>query len=182
MIAQDVDSLVADTSFYIVYVPRYEVSIGVEHSNVPAIFLSNAYIPDNYEVEWRVKNRTYMQAGLFAVSASDVPGEYFFTNGFGVYTGASLKLFLFKNAYFNATWNLIYDQYGKSDSVHNWSISTGPTAAFEYFVTDRFSLRLDAFNVNIAVGSPEGFSHIFYTVHRLLGLGVRYNFDVGRGN
>lgn len=177
--AQVIDSaMVEDSSISIAYIPKYDWSIGLEHSYIPGIFTQNAYFPDNLEVAWWLKQRFYMQAGLFFQSADTVPGTTFFTHGFAIYGGATLKLFLFPNAYFTPSLNLTFDKYPDNTVLEQWSISIGPTASFEYFLSNRVSLRADLFNVNIGIASPYFFSDFpVITLHRILGLGVRYSFN-----
>lgn len=177
--AQVIDSTTAeDSSFYIAYIPKYDWSFGIEHSYVPGIFTQNAFFPDNLEVSWWLNQRFYLQAGIFAESADTVPGTTFFTHGWAIYGGTSLKLFLFRNGYFTPSMNIYFDKYPVNSVLQEWSVSIGPTAAFEYFISNRISLRADLFNVNIGIASPFFFKDFpVITLHRFLGLGVRYSFN-----
>ena len=177
--AQVIDSTTAeDSSFYIAYIPKYDWSFGIEHSYIPGIFTQNAFLPDNIEVSWWLNQRFYLQAGIFAESADTVPGTTFFSHGFSIYAGTTLKLFLFSNAYFTPSFNLYFDKYPANTVLETWSIALGPTASFEYFLSNRVSLRADLFNVNIGIASPFFFSDFpIITLHRFLGLGIRYSFN-----
>jgi hypothetical protein len=177
--AQVIDSTAAeDSTFYIAYIPKYDWSLGIEHSYIPGIFTQNAFRPDNLEVSWWLNQRFYLQAGIFSASADTVPGTSFFTHGFAIYAGTTLKLFLFRNGYFTPSLNIYFDKYPANAVLEDWSIALGPTASFEYFISDRISFRADLFNVNIGIASPFFFSDFpVITLHRILGLGVRYSFN-----
>ncbi len=177
--AQSSDTIAeSDTLYNVVFIPKYEVSVGIEHSYIPGIFVAQAFAPDNFEIQWWLKQRFYLQSGIFSASTDDVPGTSFFKSGFGAYAGITMKLFLFRNAYFTPSVNLYFDKYGQ-DSNQEWSLAIGPTASFEYFIFNRLSLRGDLFNINIAASHPNFTGDgPFLTIHRFLGLGVRYNFDL----
>lgn len=162
--------------------PKYYQAISVEYSYVPGIFIYGNFYPDNLEYSLRVGKKVYVQAGLFCNNADEVPGESFFKNGFAVYGGSAMKFFLFRHhgflhgsAYFTPSVNLYVDFYGKNSIEYDASITAGPTLAVEYYFSDRISLRIDVLNVNIGVGVP--YNDFVGTVHRVLGIGLRYNFD-----
>jgi len=168
-----------DTSlYYISYIPKYSWSVGIEHSYIPVIFTESAYLPDNIEVSFWLKQQFYFQVGVYTQPADTIPGLLLFSRGFAAYAGVTMKLFLFRNAYFTPSLNLCFDKYPR-ENTKDWSLTIGPTASFEYFILNRFSLRADLFNVNIGFRTPdvsENFPTV--TIHRLLGLGIRYNFDL----
>lgn len=163
--------------------PYYHHAVSIEHSYIPGIFLYGYFLPDNIEYSLRISKKVYLQAGLFAQNAEEVPGESFFKTGFAVYSGATMKFFLFRNNgflagsfYFTPSLNLYADYYGPEYSLYDWTFTLGPTVAAEYIFSDRVSLRFDAINVNLGIGFPYG--DFVGTVHRFLGLGVRYNFGL----
>ena len=178
--AQVSDSLPEeDTSYYIVYIPKHSWSVGIGYTSVPAIFTEGAFLPNSFEVQWWLKQQFYLQVGAFAQGEGVVPDNYFFNKGFGVYAGATFKLFLFPKAYLIPSLNIYYDQY-PDDHGGGWSISTGPTASFEYFLGNRFSLTADLLNISygyISTGNDFQTSTQI-TIHRALGLCARYNFDL----
>ena len=149
-------------------------AISIEHSYIPGIFIYGAFIPDNFEYAHRITRKLYLQGGVFAQSADEIPGETFFTTGFGLYAGATMKFHLFKEAYFTPALNIYFD-YDAENIFYRETFTIGPTVAFEYFLSNRFSLRLDLLNVNFGIGLPEG--DVVGTVHRLIGIGGRYNFS-----
>jgi hypothetical protein len=189
--AQEIDSTALDSSYNIVYIPKYEWSIGLEHSYVPGIFIPDGSTPDNVEIAGWITQRYYWQAGAFHVHAIDqfieadsvlnlpadtISKSVYFQAGYAFYVGTALKLFLFRNAYFTPSLNLYFDKY-EGNPNENWLISIGPTAAVEYFIFNRISIRADFFNFNFGVGGSGNF---LVTTHRILGLGIRYNFDIKR--
>jgi len=155
--------------------PRYNLAVSIEYSYVPGIFLYGAFYPDNLEFTGRISQKVCLQGGIFAQSGDQVPGESFFEDGFAIYIGGTMKFFLFKNCYFTPAANVYVDVY-KNTVLDDWSITIGPTLAFEYFFSDRFSLRLDVINVNIGIGFPN--TDLIGTLHRLAGVGVKYNFNL----
>lgn len=189
--AQVPDSTAAnDTLFYYTYIPKYEWSVGIEHSYIPGMFAQDAFYPDNIEISFWAHQRLYLRAGAFHIGSitqinpSDpnlnIPGDtvskaVYFQAGSFFYAGGTLKLFLFRNAYFTPSIDFYFDKYSITEP-DSWSISVGPSAAIEYFISNRFSLRADLFNINIGIGSSGKFPLL--TTHRILGLGVRYSFDM----
>ncbi|MEO5673245.1 MAG: hypothetical protein ABIQ74_01230 [Chitinophagales bacterium] len=180
---------VGDSSYYIAYIPKYECSAGIAHSYLPGIFTNGGFYPDNLEFSGWINQRLYWQAGIFflhsvteiipADSLLNIPADTslksaYFQPGYAFYAGTTLKLFLFKNAYFTPALNLFFDKY-QGDTRERWSVTMGPVAAFEYFVSNRFSLRADLFSFNLGIGSSGTF---LITTHRVLGIGLRYSFDV----
>jgi hypothetical protein len=67
--------------------PVYSHAVSIEHSYIPAIFLYGAFIPDNIEYSGRISNRIYLQGGIFAQNADEIPGETFCYRGFAAYAG-----------------------------------------------------------------------------------------------
>jgi len=169
-----------DTSVIINYIPKYSWTVGIEYSYVTQIFQSPAtYYPDNFEVEWWIKNRLYGEAGIHLYSQyhKSTGNEY---EGFSTYAGATFKLFMFRNAYFTPAWSIYFEPNSNSSDTVGSFLGTGPTAAFEYFIKNRLSFRLDLVNLTFGYHfSPDpGESGTKITTYRVLGLGVRYNFDL----
>lgn len=178
--AQQMDVTGADTAIVINYIPKYSWSVGIEHSFIPQLFQQPAqYIPDNFEVQWWLGNRIYGEAG-FHVFTYDSKNHETKTDGYAIYLGATAKLFLFPHAYFTPAWSLYYEQKSEATDSGGFIISTGPTAAFEYFIGNRFSLRLDLVNLSYGYYSSqkENLRGGQFSVYRALGLGARYNFDL----
>src|SRR5437762_2220937 len=62
--AQVADSTAAeDTFYYYTYIPKYEWSVGVEHSYIPGILKKDAFYPDNIEISFWLHQRLYFRAG-----------------------------------------------------------------------------------------------------------------------
>lgn len=156
-------------------IPVYPFAISIEHSGIPAIFSYGDFIPDNFEVAARISKQWYLQSGIvnwYYEREFDSPyADHIF------YAGITFKLYLFKHAYFTPQWNLSY-----SKSQFHDLFSTGPTVSFEYFIHDRFSLRLDLFNANIGPSGTDNFGKQYweFQIYRFLGLGFRYNFNIGK--
>ena len=155
--------------------PLYHHAVSIEHSYIPGIFIDGAFIPDNIEYTGRITQKLYLQGGVFAQNADEIPGATFFTTGFAFYAGATVKFYLFRHTYFTPALNLYYDHY-RENVLYQATITIGPTVAFEYFISDRLSLRLDAVNINIGIGLPN--ADFVGTVHRFIGIGCKYNFDL----
>jgi hypothetical protein len=155
--------------------PFYYNAISIEHSYLPAVVIYEYLLPDNIEYSQRISKRIYLQAGFFTENADEVPGKDFFENGFAVYAGGSMKFYLFRHAYFTPALNIYYDVYGQKNVIYDGSFTIGPTIAFEYFISNRFSLRLDVVNLNVGAGIPNG--DFLGTVHRYFGVAGRYNFN-----
>ena len=169
-----------DSTTVINYIPKYSWSMGIEHSFVPQIFQEPAqYIPENLEVQWWMGNRLYGEAGFHIFNAT-YKNKGLVYDGFAVYVGATFKLFMFPNAYFTPTWSIYYEQTPDGDDSPGRIVSTGPTAAFEYFIANRFSVRLDLVNLSYGYffAEKENESGGQFAVYRAIGLGLKYNFDL----
>lgn len=170
----------ADTGIVVNYIPKYSWSVAIEHSYVPQIFQEPAqYIPDNFEVQWWMVNRVYGNAGIHVFNATDNKGNLLY-DGFAAYAGANFKLFLFRYAYFTPSWSVYAEVPDDEDSGGGFILSTGPTASFEYFIGNRFSMRLDVINISYGYHftSDEDASGGLLSFYRALGLALRYNFDL----
>ena len=169
-----------DTSVIINYIPKYSWSGGIEYSFLPAQISDGSWVPDNYEIQVWLGNRWYLQVGAFAQYGAASFDNYFFNYGFGLYAGVSMKLFMFNRVYFTPSWNVYYDQTPKNYDVPGWSITTGPTASFEYYPIDHISIRIDLLNYNFGYfhATDGDNSSSNFIAHRGLGVGLRYNFDL----
>lgn len=160
--------------------PRHTISL--EYSYVPGIFLYGNLLPDNLEYSFRAGQKLSVQSGLFAQNADVVPGSSYFKDGFAIYGGVALKLHMFERHRFPAgSASFVpsvhtYADYFAENSVYDWTLTIGPTAAFEYAFSKRLSCRLDLLNINFGIGLPKG--DFVTTVHRLLGLALQYHFGM----
>lgn len=160
--------------------PRHTISL--EYSYVPGIFLYGNLLPDNLEYSFRAGQKLSVQSGLFAQNADVVPGSSYFKDGFAIYGGVALKLHMFERHRFPAgSASFVpsvhtYADYFAENSVYDWTLTIGPTPAFEYAFSKRLSCRLDLLNINFGIGLPKG--DFVATVHRLLGLALQYHFGM----
>ena len=177
---------VASAQYY-QFNPKYKWSIGIEHSSIPIMFTQHTYFPDNIEISQWIRKHKYWQVGIIFVPLADeytqtdsllnIKGDtitkpIYFQSRIAFYGGFAYKLYLAKKFYLTPSLNFyLEDFYYDTD---NWALAVGPTAAFEYFITNHFSIRADVFNFNFAISSTGNF---LVTLHRIMGLGVRYNFS-----
>lgn len=174
-----------DTSVVVNYIPKYSWAVGAAYSSIPGAIDVEQYFPDNYEVQCWLADRWFVQAGVFLVSEKSDSGTLYAKGGFGLYAGGTLKLFLFKNAYLIPSLNLYYDQ-ASSESDEKWALTLGPTLAFEYFLGNRISFTADIVNLSWGYVALEPTSQqpddsdFRFLVHKALGMGIRYNFNLGK--
>jgi len=184
--AQKADSLVSkdDTTVYIAYIPRFSWAIGIAYSSLLAPFNSGSGYPDKIEVQAWIKNRLYLQCIAYTFADGNLDNNDYFNRGFALSVGVALKLFLFRNAYFIPSANLYFDDY-PPDNDSRWSLTLGPTIAFEYlFFQNRFSA--EATIVDLAWGisatrdstGNQNSLGTRLTAHQYLGMGIKYNFDL----
>jgi len=176
-------------------IPLYRFSVSIEHSFVPGIFTGDQYFPDNVEVAMRLAGRGYAQtpgAKWYAQAGSQVfisnpnyhPQGYL--HDYSFYAGTSLKLRLFEHAYLASQWNLVYARFPNQDEIsysgntekNAWSLTSGPTLGFEYFLGKRVSFRVDIAGLGYGFYRGEFWEGRRFEFYRFLGLGVRYNFDI----
>ena len=171
-----------DTTVVINYIPKYSWSAGIGYRGIPySIDLENPY-PDNVEIQGWLGQRWYAQVGGFYSVDLSEQGKKDSAKQYGFYGGVTMKLFLFRNAYFIPSLNLFYDK-GIENGDLNWSINAGPTLAFEYFILNRFSMTADIINLSFGYisrndNSPCTDCNSIFSMQKFLGVGVRYNFDL----
>jgi hypothetical protein len=177
----------AASAQYYLFNPKYHWSIGIEHSNTPAMWTEHIFLPDNIEISQLIRKHKYRQVGVIYVPLTDeitqtdsllnIKGDtiskpIYFQTHIAFYGGWAYKLYLAKNFYLTPSLNFfIEDIYY---DTNNWALAVGPSAAFEYFFTNHISARVDLFNFNFAISTSGNF---LVTLHRVMGLGLRYNFS-----
>ncbi len=167
-----------DTTIYYVYIPRYSWSMAMGYTSLPSLVKNASFLPDNVELHWWLANRFYMQIGFFFQPDGVVPNNWFFQKGFAAYAGCTWKLFLRPGLYLIPSWNLYYDYY-PADSLLQFSVTLGPTGAFEYFFHNRFSVTAHLLNVSYGVARQKPAEYkTRFTLHWALGISLRYHFDL----
>ncbi|MBA3649499.1 MAG: hypothetical protein H0W62_13275 [Chitinophagales bacterium] len=137
-----------------------------------------------FEFDSRIKNKFYFEAG-FIPYWSGSPNHKSW--GVKVFAGGKLKFKLFKNAYFNPSFNGFL-KYSSGVEINRAPdkllyIGAGPSIGFEYFLSKRISLTANLFG--IAYGFPVYQSNKIssirkfgsFDVYRFLGIGIHYNFN-----
>ncbi|MFI5135136.1 MAG: hypothetical protein ACHQD9_04740 [Chitinophagales bacterium] len=173
-----------DTTVYVTYIPRFSWSAGIAYSSLLAPFNSGSAFPDKLEIQAWIRNRLYLQCNAYSFSDGELDNSDYFNRGFALSAGAALKLFLFRNTYFVPSLNLYFDDYPPGSDAR-WSLTIGPTIAFEYFfLRNRFSAEVTIVDLTWGISAKNDSTanqnslSTRLTAHQYLGLGVRYNFDL----
>lgn len=164
--------------------PKYPFAIGVEHRSLAMIFRGYHAYPDNLELSARFSKKWHGQAGVILFQSPLIDPFYFNEddpNPVTLYAGITLKLWIFNKGYFTPQWNFYYTKINEQRwSNWDWKLTTGPTISFEGFYGNRISIRLDVLNLNYGIGYSEKYTDFGFSSYSFLGLGLRYNFDIGK--
>lgn len=179
-------AVTAVSAQYYLFNPKLKWSLGIEHSNPAVMVTQHDFLPDNIEISHWIRKHRYWQLGVIYVPLTDeitqsdprlniigdtISKPIYFQSRIALYGGFAYKLYMRKKLYFTPSFHFyLEDYYFDRD---NWAFAFGPTSAFEYFITNHFSLRLDLFNFNFAIASSGNF---IVTLHRLAGVSLRYSW------
>lgn len=183
--------------------PKYKNSISLELNN-PAGYAREIIDPDisvafpsvTLSGEFRINKKFYGEFGFipFGEGAAEVNRwEYENYNKtrtyYALYAGGLMKFRVINHFYFTPSLDLYFHRDKYKEERNNFYLGLGPSFGFEYFVSNRISLKTEIMGMSLGFlydkHSSPGLNpmqndypgkHLSYGIYKGLSLGIHYNF------